>query len=145
MMEANISGVSDVIKLAIASVFLLPAIVILFKAMNTRRGSIIDQQGRVPGRLSGGDKAQSAESEKVLRDLLHRSLLANLGLRFSLLAAVLVTLVIAVALVSVLVSVDLTKTVFVIFLLAMLSIALSLGMFLLEVYFGYLSRTQIKR
>jgi hypothetical protein len=144
MLEAQMSGISEVIKLAVASVFLLPAIVVLFKAMNTRRGSIIDQQGLVPGRLSGGDKAQSAESEKVLHALRHRSLLSNLGIRFSLLAAVLVSLVIAGALVSALISVDLTKTVFVIFLLAMLSMAISIGIFLLDVYLGKSTRTHLK-
>jgi hypothetical protein len=140
-MEALISGISDVIKLAIASVFLLPAIFIMFKAINTRRRRIIDLQCLVQDRLSGADKLQAAESEKVVHNLLHRSLLANLGIRFSLLAAVLVSLVIAVALLSALISVDLTKIVFVIFLLAMLSMAISLGMFLLEVYLGKSPRT----
>jgi hypothetical protein len=145
MMEAQISGISDVIKLAVASVFLLPAIVIMIKAMTTRRGRMIDLQHLKQDSLSGADKEQAAESEKALHALLHRSLLANLGIRFSLLAAVLVSLVIAGALVSVLVSVDLTKIVFVLFFLAMLSMAISLGMFLLEVYLGNSSRTPIRR
>jgi len=144
-MEALISGISDVIKLAVASVFLLPTIFIMFKAINTRRRRIIDLQRLVQNRLSGADKLQAAESEKVVHNLLHRSLLANLGIRFSLLAAVLVSLVITAAPVSALVSVDLTKTVFVVFLLAMLSMAISLGMFLLEVYLGKSSRTPIMR
>ncbi|MBK7425278.1 MAG: DUF2721 domain-containing protein [Propionivibrio sp.] len=144
MMEAQISGISDVIKLAVASVFLLPAIIIMIRAMTTRRGRLIDLQNLVRDRLRGADKVQVAESEKALNALLQRSLLANLGIRFSLLAAVLVSLVIAGAPVSALVSVDLTKTVFVLFLLAMLSMAISLGMFLLEVYLGKSSRTPVK-
>lgn len=144
MMEARISGISDVIKLAVASVFLLPAIIIMIRAMTTRRGRLIDLQNLVRDRFRGADTVQVAESEKALRALLQRSLLANLGIRFSLLAAVLVSLVIAGAPVGALVSVDLTKTVFVLFLLAMLTMAISLGMFLLEVYLGKSSRTPVK-
>jgi hypothetical protein len=136
MLETQMSGISEVIKLAVASVFLLPAIIIMIKAMTTRRGRIFDLQHLVRDRLQGADQVQVAESEKVLHALLHRSLLSNLGIRFSLLAAVLVSLVIAGALVSALISVDLTKTVFVIFLLAMLSMAISIGIFLLDVYLG---------
>lgn len=145
MMEAQISDISEVVKLAVASVFLLPAIIIMIRAMTTRRGRLIDLQNLVRGRLRGADTVQVAESEKALHALLQRSLLANLGIRFSLLAAVLVSLVIAGAPVGALVSVDLTKTVFVLFLLAMLSMAFSLVMFLLEVYLGRSSRTPVMR
>lgn len=138
------SGISEVIKLAVASVFLLPAIMIMIKAMTTRRGRIFALQHLVQDRLQGADKVQVAESEKVLHALLHRSRLSNLGIRFSLLAAVLVSLVIAGALLSALISFDLTKTVFVIFLLAMLSMTLSIGIFLLEVYLGNSIRTHLK-
>lgn len=143
-MEALISGISDLIKLAVASVFLLPAIFIMFKAINTRRGRIINLQRLVQDRLSGTDKVQAAESVKALPALLQRNLLVNLGIRFSLLAAVLVSLVIAGALLSVLIPYNLTKAVFVIFLLVMLSMTITIGIFLLEVYLGNSTRTNLK-
>lgn len=136
-MDAQITDVSRVIQLAVAPVFLLTAIATLINAMNTRLGRIVDRSRIVRERIrqsTGAEQAREHESE--LRLLIHRSRLAYLGILYSVLAALLVCLVIAGAFIGALNAVDLAKTVAIIFILAMTSMVIALGMFLREVYLG---------
>ena len=133
-MESHISDVSRVIQLAVAPVFLLTAIATMINAMNTRLGRVVDRRRLVLDRLKGGDKIQQIDSENELRSLYRRIRLAYLGILFSVLAALLVCVVVAGAFIGALVSVDLAEAVAVIFVLAMGSMIISLGMFLREVY-----------
>ena len=136
-MDAQISDVTRVIQLAVAPVFLLTAIATMINAMNTRLGRIVDRSRIVRERIKQSTTPEQArESEDELRLLIHRSRLAYLGILYSVLAALLVCLVIAGAFIGALNAVDLAKTVAIIFVLAMSSMVVSLGMFLREVYLG---------
>lgn len=136
-MDAQITDVSRVIQLAVAPVFLLTGIATMINAMNTRLGRIVDRSRIVRERIKQSTTPDLArESEDELRLLIHRSRLAYLGILYSVLAALLVCLVIAGAFIGALNAVDLAKTVAIIFILAMSSMVISLGMFLREVYLG---------
>ena len=136
-MDAQITDVSRVIQLAVAPVFMLTGIATLINAMNTRLGRVVDRSRIVRERLKqGGSAEQLDEYTRELRVLVHRSRLVYLGILYSVLAALLVCLVIAGAFIGALKSVDLAKTVAIMFILAMTSMIISLGMFLREVYLG---------
>ncbi len=136
-MDAQITDVSRVIQLAVAPVFMLTGIATLINAMNTRLGRVVDRSRIVRERLKqGGSTEQTDEYTRELHVLIHRSRLVYLGILYSVLAALLVCLVIAGAFIGALNAVDLAKTVAIMFILAMTSMIISLGMFLREVYLG---------
>jgi hypothetical protein len=144
-MESHVSDISRVIQLAVAPVFLLTAIATMINAMNTRLGRIVDRRRVVAERRKAADKAQSDESDDELCLLNRRSHLVYLGILFLVLSALLVCLVVAGAFIGALISVDLAKTVAIIFVLAMCSMIISLGLFLLEVYLGVSAKMNAKR
>ena len=136
-MDAQITDVSRVIQLAVAPVFMLTGIATLINAMNTRLGRVVDRSRIVRERLKqGGSAEQTDEYTRELHVLIHRSRLVYLGILYSVLAALLVCLVIAGAFIGALNAVDLAKTVAIMFILAMTSMIISLGMVLREVYLG---------
>ena len=147
-METHISDIAHVIQLAVAPVFLLTAIATMINAMNTRLGRIVDRRRVIQDRLRDPTRPalQSAEElEEELRGLQRRSHIIYLGILFLVLSALLVCLVIAGAFIGALVSVDLSKAVAVIFVLAMITVIISLGMFLREVYLGVSTGSHIIR
>jgi hypothetical protein len=113
--------------------------------MNTRLGRIVDRRRLIEDRLTGANQPLTIEAQAELRALAHRSRLAYLGILYAVLAALLVCLVVAGAFIGALIAVDLAKTVAVIFILAMCSMIVALGMFLREVYLGVSSGVHIKR
>ena len=135
-MESHILDISHVIQLSVAPVFLLTGIATLINAMNSRLGRIVDRRRKVLERITGSENTPGDEAHKELSTLYRRSHLAYLGILFSVLSALLVCLVIVGAFVGALISVDLTKTVAVVFILALLSMIASLGLFLREVFLG---------
>ena len=145
-MDAHISDVSRVIQLAVAPVFLLTSIATMINAMNTRLGRIVDRRRVVRERIKQStSEAQTLEFHAELNTLVYLSRLAYLGILYSVLAALLVCLVIGGAFIGALISVDLAKTVAIIFVLAMSSMVISLGMFLREVYLGVSSGVDASR
>jgi Protein of unknown function (DUF2721) len=142
-MESHILDISHVIQLSVAPVFLLTGIATLINAMNARLGRIVDRRRQVLDRVKGDETELTVEMTKELRTLYHRSHLSYLGILFSVLSALLICLVIVGAFVGALISVDLTKTVAVVFILALLSMIVSLGLFLREVYLGVSTGTHV--
>lgn len=144
-METPISDISHVIQLAVAPVFLLTAIATMINAMNTRLGRIVDRRRLIEDRLRAANVPMSAETLDELRALARRSHLAYLGILYAVLAALLVCLVVAGAFIGALISVSLAKTVAVLFILAMCSMIVALGMFLREVYLGVSAGVHLSR
>ncbi len=147
-MESHISDIAHVIQLAVAPVFLLTAIATMINAMNTRLGRIVDRRRVIQDRLrdtSAPAHQPTEELEDELRGLQRRSHIIYLGILFLVLSALLVCLVVAGAFVGALISVDLAKAVAVIFVLAMITMIISLGLFLREVYLGVSTGSHIIR
>jgi hypothetical protein len=147
-MESHISDIAHVIQLAVAPVFLLTAIATMINAMNTRLGRIVDRRRVIQDRLrepTAPLQQRVEELESELRGLQRRSHIIYLGILFLVLSALLVCLVVAGAFVGALVSVDLAKFVAVIFIMAMITMIISLGLFLREVYLGVSTGSHIVR
>lgn len=135
-MESHILDISRVVQLSVAPVFLLTAITTMINAMNAGLGRIVDRRRKVFDQIDDDDTTLSDYAKIELGILQRRSHLAYLGIFFAVLSALLVCLVIAGAFVGALISIDLTKIVAVVFSVALISMIVSLGMFLREVFLG---------
>ena len=144
-MESHILDISHVIQLSVAPVFLLTAIATLINAMSGRLGRIIDRRRLMQDRLQQADASHADQFNSELSLLIRRSRLIYLGILFSVLAALFICLVVAGAFVGALVEVELSKLVAVVFILAMSSMIVSLGLFLREVYLGVSSGVHFSR
>ena len=135
--NSHIMAIAEVIRLAVAPVFLLTAIATMVNAMNSRLVRVVDRRRVMQDRIK--DAAGTSQLELVkdeLRLLIRRSRLIYLAILFAVLSALLICVVVAGAFLGALVSVDVAKGVAVSFILAMSAMIISLGMFLREVYLG---------
>ncbi len=135
-MELRVDDITHVIQLSVAPVFLLTSIATMINAMNTRLSRIVDRRRVVIERRKSSDQAQNTESDLELTTLSRRSYLSYLGILFAVLSALLICLVMIGAFIGALISVDLSKTVAVVFILALSAVVVALGLFLREVYLG---------
>lgn len=134
--QTHISAISDVIRMAIAPVFLLTAIATMVNAMNTRLIRIIDRRRFLQERIKNSGASPAEDLKDELRLVIRRSRLIYLAILFAVLAALLICVVVAGAFLGALISVDVAKAVAISFILAMSAMIFSLGMFLREVYLG---------
>lgn len=135
-MELRVDNITHVIQLSVAPVFLLTSIATMINAMNTRLSRIVDRRRVVIERRKSSDQGQNTESDLELTTLSRRSYLSYLGILFAVLSALLICLVMIGAFIGALISVDLSKTVAVVFILALSAVVVALGLFLREVYLG---------
>jgi len=134
-MPPQLADLSHAIQLAVAPVFLLTGIATLINAMNTRLGRIIDRRRVVTKRVGEGlDERCRVAAEEELARLKRRGQLIYTAIFCEVLSALLVCMVVAGAFVGTLVKVELTVTVALSFMAAMLSMICGLGLFLREVY-----------
>lgn len=143
--QTHISDISDVIRLAVAPVFLLTAIATMINSMNTRLSRIVDRRRLLQDRIKNADPERAEEIAGEMKRLIHRSRLVYLAILFAVLAALLICLVMAGAFVAALVSINLVKAVAIAFVFALGSVIVSLGMFLREVYLGVSSGIDSRR
>jgi hypothetical protein len=127
----NIQNISHVIQLSVAPVFLLTAVATLINAMNTRLGRIVDRQRYL--KTTVHPNLTVDEIEKEMHILARRIRMTYLGTLFSVLAGLFVCMDIAIAFLGALLVADLTKFVAVLFVFAILSMIVALGMFLREI------------
>ena len=135
-MELRVDDITHVIQLSVAPVFLLTSIATMINAMNTRLSRIVDRRRVVIERRKSSDQGQNTESDLELTTLSRRSYLSYLGILFAVLSALLICLVMIGAFIGALISVDLSKTVAIVFILALSAVVVALGLFLREVYLG---------
>ena len=145
-METHVAEISRVIQLAVAPVFLLTAIATLVATLNNRLGRIVDRRRnlleRVADKASGGD-GSFAETE--LTRLSRRSRLLYQSIFAAVLGALFVCLVVASAFVAALMSYDLSRLVASLFVLSMIALVVSLGLFLREVYLAVADSAHFSR
>jgi hypothetical protein len=136
-MDTHLTDITRVIQLAIAPVFLLTAIGTLITALNNRLGRVIDRRRVLHDRLHGGADKPVEELQDWRREwrvLSRRVRLIYFALLSAGVGALLVCLVVAGAFIGALVAIDLSKTVAVLFILAMFAVISSITMFLREVF-----------
>ncbi len=134
--QTHIMAISEVIRLAVAPVFLLTAIATMVNAMNTRLVRVVDRRRVMQDRIKESGATPPENLKEELRLLIRRSRLIYLAILFAVLAALLICIVVAGAFLGALISVDVARGVAVSFILAMSAMIISLGLFLREVYLG---------
>lgn len=142
-MPTQISDITHAIQLAVAPVFLLTAIATLINVLSGRLSRIVDRRRVLNGRLASG-----SPTEPVADDLEELALIGSRGrliyhaMFFAVLAALLVCIVVAVAFLGAMVAFSVAKSVAALFIFAMLSMIVSLALFLREVYLVVKARSQ---
>lgn len=134
--QTHIMAISEVIRLAVAPVFLLTAIATMVNAMNTRLVRVVDRRRVMQDRVKESGEPPQEKLKDELRLLIRRSRLIYLAILFAVLAALLICIVVAGAFLGALIAVDVARGVAICFILAMSAMIISLGLFLREVYLG---------
>ena len=131
-----LGDIGHVIQLAITPVFLLTAVGTLINVLVNRLGRSVDRRRTLTASLSHveGDVAASARGE--LTYVQRRVRLIYSAILLAVLCALLICLLIAIAFIDALISANLAQLVAILFILAMLALIGSLGLFLREIYLG---------
>lgn len=132
-----LGDIGHVIQLAITPVFLLTAVGTLINVLVNRLGRSVDRRRVLtaalaelkPGTLGDSARGELAYVERRVR-LIYTAIL------LSVLCALLICLLIAMAFVDALLAWDLAQLVAILFVLSMLALIGSLGLFLREIYLG---------
>jgi hypothetical protein len=137
--ESHIVDIARVIQLAIAPVFLLTALGTIVGVLSNRLARIVDRTRTLEDRLGHMLLAdlQSAYHELVLLD--RRMRLAYLAIALSVVCALFVGLLIAIAFVDAFLLVDLSKFIALLFMAAMVALLCSLIVFLREIFLAVTS------
>ena len=131
-----LGDIGHVIQLAITPVFLLTAVGTLINVLVNRLGRSVDRRRTLTASLSHveGDVAASARGE--LTYVQRRVRLIYSAILLAVLCALLICLLIAIAFIDALISANLAQLVAILFVLAILALIGSLGLFLREIYLG---------
>ena len=135
-MPLNFGDIAHVIQLAIAPVFLLTAIGTLINVLVNRLSRSVDRRRNLVAELPALEGQVAAAAEAELAFVRRRVPLVYTAIFLAVMAALLICLLIAIAFVDALIESDLSQAVAVLFVLAMLALIGSLGLFLREVYLG---------
>ena len=132
----HLGDVTHVIQLAIAPVFLLTAIGTLINVLVNRLGRSVDRRRTLTASLPAVDAALAANAQGELVYVHRRVRLIYMAILLAVGAAFLICLLIAIAFLDALTAIDLSQLVAVLFMLAMLALIGSLGLFMREIYLG---------
>jgi hypothetical protein len=138
---SHVAGVAQVIQAAVAPVFLLAGVGATLNVLASRIGRIIDRARIMEDRLQTATAELARELHGRLRVLSRRATLINRAIALCVLSGLLVSLVVAALFVSALLRIDLAAPIAVVFVIALLSLAAALLLFLREVFIATASLT----
>jgi hypothetical protein len=138
---SHVASVAQVIQAAVAPVFLLAGVGTTLNVLATRIGRIIDGARRMESRLPTAGPDEVRELHSRLRVLSRRATLINRAIALCVLSGLLVSLVVAALFVSASLYIDLASPIAVTFVIALLSLAAALLLFLREVFIATRSLT----
>jgi MFS family permease len=138
-LETHITDVARVIQLAIAPVFLLTAVGTIVGVLSARLARIVDRTRTLEDRLGQIAPADLTIAYEELGVLGRRMRLVYLAIGLSVVCALFVGLLIAIAFVGAFLSVDLSRFVGLLFIAAMLAFIGSLVVFLREIFLAVTS------
>lgn len=130
----EILGIARAIQLAVAPVFLLTALATIFNVLASRLARVVDRARIMEAQLVDPGFAGADEVRDRLGVISIRTRLINVAIALCVLSALLVSLVVVSLFVSSLLQIDLALPVAVLFIVAMLSLAIALIFFLREIY-----------
>jgi hypothetical protein len=141
LVDAHVFDITRVIQLAIAPVFLLSAIGTIINALTGRLARAVDRRRVVE------ERAQDEEAESLalldmlteLKLLARRIVLVLWSIGFAVFSALLVCILIATAFVGAFTSLDLSRTVAILFLAAVVALTMCLVLFMREVFLAALT------
>jgi uncharacterized protein DUF2721 len=138
-LDPHVSGITQVIQLAIAPVFMLTAIASLLNALLGRLARAIDRRRVVEDRLEAAGDAAHADDISELHYLARRIQLVIWSIAFAVFAALLVCLLIGAAFLGAYTALELTRTVAILFVASVGSLTVCLLLFMREVFLAALS------
>lgn len=138
---SHVAGVAQVIQAAVAPVFLLAGVGTTLNVLATRIGRIIDRARIMEDRLHRATPDEANHLHARLRVLSRRATLINRAIALCVLCGLLVSLVVAALFVSSSLRIDLAGPIAVAFVIALLSLAAALLLFLREVFIATSSLT----
>jgi uncharacterized membrane protein YgcG len=136
--DAHVFDITRVIQLAIAPVFLLTAIASIINALLGRLGRAVDRRRVVEAQL-GEQEVQNQDTLTELILLARRIQLVLWSIGFAVLSALLVCVLIGTAFLGAYTSLDLSRTVAILFIAAVLALTGCLLLFMREVFLAALS------
>jgi hypothetical protein len=131
-----LGDVAHVIQLAIAPVFLLTAVGTILNVLVNRLGRSVDRRRTLVAALPTLDEALCADAQAELDFVNRRVRLIYTAILLAVVAALLICLLIGIAFLDALLASDLSQLVAALFVLAMVALIGSLGLFLREIYLG---------
>jgi hypothetical protein len=120
------------IQSAVAPVFLLSGVGVTLGVLTNRLARIVDR-ARFLEQQAHSEEARAAWTAASLRVLIRRAHYINIAISLCAVSALLVSLVVVSLFTSAFVSVDLSITIAILFVLAMICLTAAFGVFLLEV------------
>ncbi|HXF16059.1 MAG TPA: DUF2721 domain-containing protein [Burkholderiales bacterium] len=133
----HVEGITRIIQLAVAPVFLLTAIGTILSALNNRLGRIVDRRRVLEERLRQAF-AQSERSDQAdvneLQLLASRISLIYHAIVLAIVCALFICMLVASAFLGVFVAIDIARLIGTLFILAMVALIGSLWMLLREVF-----------
>jgi hypothetical protein len=137
----HVTSLAQVIQLAVAPVFLLAGVGATLNVLASRIGRIIDRARAMEERLAHATPETDRELRGRLSVLSRRATLINRAIALCVLCGLLVSLVVAALFVSSSLRIDLATPIAVAFVIALLSLAAALLLFLREVFIATESLT----
>jgi hypothetical protein len=138
---SHVADVAQVIQAAVAPVFLLAGVGATLNVLASRIGRIIDRARIMEDRLLSATPEFARDLHARLRVLSRRATLINRAIGLCVLSGLLVSLVVAALFVSALLRIELAAPIAVVFVIALLSLAAALLLFLREVFIATASLT----
>lgn len=126
--------IAQIIQLALTPIFLLSGVGIILTVLTNRLARIVDRARRLEG--AAPDPAPGARHpwHEELEALAYRARLINRAITLSTICALLVAMVVATLFLNEFMPVDLSTTIAMMFVLAMITLIVALLLFLREVY-----------
>jgi len=141
LVDSHVFDITRVIQLAVAPVFLLTAIGTIINALTGRLARAVDRRRVIEERVNQSESDPSAELDfdVELKLLARRIALVLWSIGFAVFSALLVCVLIGTAFMGAFISLDLSRTVAILFLAAVVALTLCLVLFMREVFLAALS------
>lgn len=131
-----IAGVGEVIRLAVAPVFLLAAVGAMLAVLTGRLARAVERARVIEDRMDAAAPADRAYLRSALAAIIARTRLMNLSITFLVICALLVSMVVITLFLGAFFAFELSRIVALLFIGAMLSFVVALLIFLREVFIG---------
>ena len=137
--DAHVFDITRVIQLAIAPVFMLSAIASIINALMGRLARAVDRRRAIEEILEGAEGERRQNLLRELELIARRTVLVLWSIGLAVFSALLVCLLIGTAFVGAILLLDLSRTVAILFIAAVVALTLCLLLFMREVFLAALS------